>query len=175
MEALVGWLDPDETAELRAELEAAKAEIKHLTRSRDNFAANAENSLHHLDVARSEIVAKDAEIAALKTKPLHYEYETVVQMHYEWTQQLAARDLVIQKMRDALSKLDSISHMSCNSVQEALSIQPDTAALDEYVAQAVEQEREACAALCESLPRKFRSEFHSVAEECAGAIRARKP
>jgi hypothetical protein len=36
-------------------------------------------------------------------------------------------------------------------------------------------EREACAVVCESLPRKFRSEFHSVAEECAGAIRARKP
>jgi DNA repair exonuclease SbcCD ATPase subunit len=44
-----------EITRLRAELEAAKAEIEHLKQSRENFAAHAENSLQ-------QIAAKDAEI-----------------------------------------------------------------------------------------------------------------
>lgn len=56
-----------------------------------------------------------------------------------------AAQLVIQQMREALQILDRVSNMSCGKVQEALSLQPSTEALDAYVAEAVKKEREACA------------------------------
>jgi primase-polymerase (primpol)-like protein len=111
--------------QLTAELEAAKTEIKHITRSRDNFAANAENSLHHLDVARSEI------------DRLKSGWESDIRHIDTQAKKLAARDLVIQKMREALvSAKNTIWHLSHGvneKVVEALTLQPTTEALDAYV------------------------------------------
>jgi hypothetical protein len=92
-----------------------------------------------------------------------------------YCEKLAARDLVIKQITDLASAYLCNPHHGVGYIEEIALIQPNTEALDAYVAQAVSQEREACAVVCESLPRKFRSDFHSVAEECAGAIRARKP
>lgn len=41
------------------------------------------------------------------------------------------------------------------------------------VEDSVTAEREACAKVCENLPRKFRSEFDQVSDDCAAAIRKR--
>ena len=40
--------------------------------------------------------------------------------------QIAARQLVIEKMGEALQILDRVSNMSCGKVQEALALQPST-------------------------------------------------
>ena len=47
--------------------------------------------------------------------------------------------------------LDRVSNISCGKVQEAIAIQPSTAALNDYVAEAVKAEREACAKVCETV------------------------
>ena len=90
-------------------------------------------------------------------------------------QEIAAQQLVIQQMREALQILDRASNVSCGKVQEALALQPSTEALDAYVAEAVKAEREACAAECVAsklieLPIKI--EIAAV-RKCAAAIRAR--
>jgi cell division protein FtsB len=144
MEALVGWLDPDEAAQLRAELEAAKAEIERL------------NTSPTIEACRQMIEAQ------------------AVKENDELTKQLAARDLVIKQVTDLASAYLCNPHHGVGYIEEIALIQPTTEALDEYVSQAVEQEREACAALCESL---FDADDDSCteAETCASKIRARKP
>ena len=54
-------------------------------------------------------------------------------------QEIAAQQLVIEKMREALQMLDRVSNISCGKVQEAIALQPSTEALDAYVAEAVKK------------------------------------
>ena len=84
-------------------------------------------------------------------------------------QQLAAQQLVIEKMREALQMLDRVSNISCGKVQEALALQPSTEALDAYVAEAVKEEREACAKVCMGK----NNDGNIFADDAAAAIRAR--
>ena len=57
--------------------------------------------------------------------------------------QIAAQQLVIEKMREALQMLDRVSNISCGKVQEAIALQPSTEALDAYVAEKVKAENAA--------------------------------
>lgn len=45
--------------------------------------------------------------------------------------------------------------------------------MNAWLRAAVLAEREACAKVCENLPRKFRSEFDKVSDDCAAEIRKR--
>jgi len=97
--------------------------------------------------------------------------------------ELAARDLVIQQMREAARELRGLANHFDNMrmakiANEALSLQPTTEHLDAYVAEKVKEEREACAKLCEKRGNENRiaegkqngdrDEFY-----CADDIRAR--
>ena len=92
---------------------------------------------------------------------------------------IAARELVIQQMREALEKyghntycprkvaidMKLKSYPECGCwIKEALSLQPTTSALDAYVAEKVKEEREECAKLVW---------YDMAPHEIADAIRAR--
>lgn len=97
-------------------------------------------------------------------------------MHTE----LAARDLVIQKMREAARELRGLANhfdnmRIANVANEALALQSSTDALDAELAEAVAAEREACSQLLEEKSRRYTKDGtvgHIIAG-CADAIRAR--
>jgi chromosome segregation ATPase len=118
----------DEVKQLRAELEAANAEIERLLKQASIFNGRfAEDQL--------QLAAKDDEIAAFES-----DVDTIAQHNIELQRELAARDLVIQKMREALQKIqllntcDDFNGRKMHRIAEtALSLQPTTEALDAYV------------------------------------------
>ena len=60
-------------------------------------------------------------------------------------QEIAAQQLVIEKMREALQMLDHVSNVSCGKVQEALALQPSTAALPELIEKVEKRTIDLCA------------------------------
>lgn len=87
-------------------------------------------------------------------------------------QEIAAQQLVIEKMREALQMLDRVSNISCGKVQEALALPSDTTALNEVR----KADRERCAKVCEELrhPDGYSGEnvdWCAGTDHCAAAIR----
>ena len=132
---------------------------------------------------RAELAAAKAEIESLRADCLGLAF-TQDPMFGRYTRhieqkdkELAARDLVISKMRDALITVYGCypppygTGEKCVAAREALALQPTTEALDEFVKRAVEQEREACARVADSWDT-FASSNPPVA--IAAAIRGRK-
>ena len=60
-------------------------------------------------------------------------------------EEIAAQQLVIQQMREALQMLDHVSNVSCGKVQEALALQPSTAALPELIEKVEKRTIDLCA------------------------------
>lgn len=114
---------------------------------------------------------RDAALSMLTEQDYEYNRKTnaLIKRHAE---QLAAQQLVIQQIREALQMLDRASNISCGKVQEALALPSDTTALEAMIAEAGEVMRERCAAVCdEQYPY---SVFHTdvlAAKNCAAAIR----
>lgn len=110
---------------------------------------------------------RDAALSMLTEQDYEYNRKTnaLIKRHAE---QLAAQQLVIQQIREALQMLDRASNISCGKVQEALALPSDTTALNEVR----KAERERCAKVCdEQYPY---SVFHTdvlAAKNCAAAIR----
>jgi chromosome segregation ATPase len=148
---------------------------------------------HHIrkqrDELRNELAAAREELERLKEQ-----YQLFAAKGYAYRDEVAARDLVISKMREAIlqfrndPKLERANAVRATKGYRAMEYfadrewKPSTESLDAYVKQAVEQEREACAALCEEATRFRRQQYAELfsdadIERCeiAAAIRARKP
>lgn len=87
-------------------------------------------------------------------------------------EQIAAQQLVIQQMREALQMLDRVSNISCGKVQEALTLQPSTKTLDAYVAEAVKAENAAIVRRLEIMHEDMKGQ-HNYYLVAANVIRAR--
>ena len=134
----------------------------------------------YIEKLEAELAVAKAEIDDL-VKVLGDKGDTI----REKDKQLAARDLVISKMREAFEKIDSRYMSLPQFACEALALQPTTEALDAYVQEqlrsiisqnvievqrAKEEVRDKCAAKCESLFDKD-DDTCDEAEQCAAAIR----
>ena len=121
------------TKQLRAELAAAKAEIE-LNEINLGLAVDYQKQLisdFHAERTelKQQLAAAKAEIEKWK---LMYQHESVVSFK-RWEhldEQLAARDLVISKMKDAINRQP---YTMDKEVCEALALQPTQEALDAYV------------------------------------------
>lgn len=60
------------------------------------------DTVSELDQLREENAKLREELAALKVKPLHYEYETVVKMHKEWVDEIV-------KLREELAEAKRVT------------------------------------------------------------------
>jgi urocanate hydratase len=130
---------------LTAELEAAKAEIARYEASPtietcrkmiENKAVQENSELY------KQLAAKDAELEAAWA---HNESTRRVA-----AKEIAARDLVIQKIQEFMFENTVIPEgVSITEAEATLSLKPNTEAIDAYVEEAVQAEREACAKVCE--------------------------
>ncbi len=186
--------------QLRTDLAAAKAEIERLnTIIESNIDDGIDKILAMSDEQISALAGYEGrspddqatiarqcmDIAMLKTE-------------------LAARDLVIKQMREAVAEgMEHVEAITCDAegsvcllgsddlradkyhlqdgidiIREALALQPTTEALDAYVQRAVEREKERSADICKSIGDAFSENYMgdhaSGAWECEAAIRARK-
>ena len=142
---------PEEITKLRADLAAARAEIEKLVSENTVFAKNLRGK-HSVTGATYEHLLR----------------------------QLAARDLVIKQMREALSIAmvgGDYLPTERSQLNKVLALQPTTEALDEFVQRAVEQERDTYATMCKTIADSFYDdcmESHAGgAWECEAAIRGR--
>jgi hypothetical protein len=162
-------LENFEREQLRAELQAAREEIERLNSVIDNniddgidkIMAMSDEQISALagyegrnPEDQAKIARQCMDIALLKT-------------------QLAAHQLVIQQMREVLVEMSKDCVTNWPALKEAVTLQPTTEALDAYVQKAVEQEREACARVCE-YESKWEDTDTESAITCAEAIRGRK-
>ncbi len=86
--------------------------------------------------------------AALVTAEKDAEIERKMSAGQHLIKEIAARDLVIQQMREALQiyvDFGKANGSDAPRAEEALSLQPTTSALDAYVTERVAEEREAIA------------------------------
>ena len=187
------WL---ERAAYIEKLEAELAAAKERERTNDILLEQQGDKLAALNdelaSAREEIELNEINLGLA----VDYQKQLISDSHVERTElkrQLAARDLMIKQMRSVMCRLadhdqdctvfdldDQDRHLPCScGLSKALALQPSTEALDAYVQKAVEQEREACAALCESRldygePDSWITGWNDANYGAAAAIRARK-
>jgi hypothetical protein len=107
-------------------------------------------------VARLRDVASECETpfmsleakAADAIEALQAEVERKMSAGQHLLKEIAARDLVIKQMREALEEWDHTHYGAGLSIQEALSLQHSTEALDAYVAEKVKENNEMRCATC---------------------------
>lgn len=159
------WANPLNDADVN--LSIADGEITRLcnieTKLRDELAA-----------AKDEIELNEINLGLA----VDYQKQLISDFHAERTelkQQLAARDLVIKQMREAVAEgMEHVEAITCDAegsvcllgsddlradkyhlqdgidiIREALALQPSTEALDEFVQRAKEEVRDKCAAKCD--------------------------
>ena len=156
-------------AELRTDLAAAKERERTndilLEQQGDKLAALNDE----LAAAKAEIETKTRELA----QEVYYANQYRVGNN-NLQKDLAARDLVIKQLREAVYwlKLKTDPKYGYPIAEKALTLQPTTEALDAYVQRAKEEVRDKCAAKCkEQYPYSVHHTDQLAAKNCAEAIK----
>lgn len=185
----------EELTQLRArvlELEAERNEWKSRCERRvADIACQATRHEELAEVARSRIaeLEKERDAAREEVEATRCDLNMTLRESARLREQLAAQQLVIEKMRSSLvatrddlelrmklSEDDSlnISNSILDQMLDAIDLQPSTEALDAYVAEAVKAEREACAKVCDGYSGIHQKEMISdLSKRLSAAIRAR--